>query len=48
MAARMSRATLRGDLLDLDDGLRRDFVLGASAQAGRAPATADLADVSVR
>jgi hypothetical protein len=48
MAARMSRATLRGDPLDLDDGLRRDFVLGASAQAGRSPATAALAAASVR
>jgi hypothetical protein len=35
MAARMSRATLRGEALDLEDELRRDFVLGASAQAGR-------------
>ena len=35
MAARMSRATLRGDAIDLEDELRRDFVLGASARAGR-------------
>ena len=35
MAARMSRATLRGDALDLEDELRRDFVLGAAAQADR-------------
>ena len=44
MAARMSRATLRGEALDLEDELRRDFVLGASAQAGRSerPATARL------
>jgi hypothetical protein len=35
MAARMSRATLRGQALDLEDALRRDFVLGAAAQAGR-------------
>jgi hypothetical protein len=30
MAARMSRATLRGDPLDFEASLRRDFVLGAS------------------
>jgi hypothetical protein len=35
MAARMSRATLRGGALDLEAELRRDFVLGASVQAGR-------------
>lgn len=36
MAARMSRATLRGETLELGDELRRDFVLGASAQSARA------------
>lgn len=36
MAARMSRATLRGEPLDLEEDLRRDFVLGAAAQADRA------------
>ena len=40
MAARMSRATLRGEALDLDDELRRDFVLGAAAQANRSPLVA--------
>jgi hypothetical protein len=40
MAARMSRATLRGEALDLEDELRRDFVLGAVAQAGGSPRVA--------
>ena len=40
MAARMSRATLHGEALDLEDELRRDFVLGAAAQADRSPLVA--------
>jgi hypothetical protein len=40
MAARMSRATLGGEALDLEDELRRDFVLGAAAQADRSPLVA--------
>lgn len=35
MAARMSRATLRGQALELPAELRRDFVLAVSAQADR-------------
>jgi hypothetical protein len=44
MAARMSRATLRGDRLDVDDALRRDFVLGASALEGRSRLAARVAE----
>jgi hypothetical protein len=43
MAARMSRATLRGEALHLEDELRRDFVLGATAQEVRAPLVARAA-----
>lgn len=43
MAARMSRATLRGDRLAPAASLRRDFVLGAAAQSGRSPLVARAA-----
>jgi hypothetical protein len=42
MAARMSRATLRGAPFEPEASLRRDFVRGAGAQAGRSSLLAQV------